>query len=73
MRAMTMAKGPRRPSYHDIQAPELFRAGIALRRSYLTGPANTPEEAAMASLIEGVEQPEKTLLHFGPLPPLKRD
>lgn len=67
-----MIKGPRRPHYHDTQPPALFRAGIALRRSFLTGPANTVEEAEMASLIEDVEQPEKTWLHFGPLPPVNR-
>ena len=63
-----MVKGPRRPIYHDIQPPELFRAGIALRRSYLTGPADTPEEAAMKSLIEDVEQPDKTELVLRSLP-----
>ncbi|WP_299648284.1 hypothetical protein [Sphingomonas bacterium] len=67
-----MSKGPRRPLYQDIQPPELFRAGVALRRSYLTGPADTPEETELARLIEDVEQPEQTVLHFGPLPPIDR-
>jgi hypothetical protein len=63
-----MVKRPRRPQYHDIQPPELFRTGVALRRSYLTGPADTPEEAVMKAMIEGVEQPEKTQLLLRPRP-----
>ncbi|HEU0045728.1 hypothetical protein [Sphingomonas sp.] len=67
---MTKSRGP---LPHDIQPPDVFLTGVALRRSYLTGPGGTPEEAELARLIATVEQPEKTRLHFGPLPPLQRD
>lgn len=45
-----MSKSPRRPLYHDYQPPELYRTGVALRRSFLTGPA-TDEEAELKSLL----------------------
>ena len=49
-----MAKS-RRPLYHDYQPPRLYRAGVTLRRGFLTGPAATPEEEAMKELIARAE------------------
>ncbi|WP_174292168.1 hypothetical protein [Sphingomonas bacterium] len=47
-----MPKTPRRPLFQDYQQPRLFRAGMTLRRSFLTGPAATPEEEEMKALID---------------------
>ena len=41
----------RRPRYHDYQPPNLYRAGCTLRRSYLTGRADSEEEERMRSLL----------------------
>ena len=41
----------RRPALHDTQPPPLYRTGLTLRRTFLTGPAQTPEEEAMKALL----------------------
>lgn len=33
----------RRMFYHDHQKPNLYRLGVVLRRTFLLGPAATPE------------------------------
>ncbi|WP_425228443.1 hypothetical protein [Sphingomonas sp.] len=47
----------RRPLYHDYQEPELHRTGIALRRGYGTGPADTAEERTMREMLKRVDSP----------------
>lgn len=54
-----MAQPPRRPLYHDYQAPRLFRAGVTLRRSFATGPAETPEEQALHDVLKRVDEPTR--------------
>lgn len=49
--------GPRRPALHDYQPPRLYRAGITLRRTFLTGPAATPEEEEMKALLQRADAP----------------
>lgn len=45
-----------RPRYHDYQPPSLYRAGCTLRRSYLTGKADTVEEGMMKRLLERFDE-----------------
>ena len=52
-----MANPPRRPLYHDYQPPRLYRAGAALRRGFLTGPAETPEEQALREVLNKADEP----------------
>ena len=40
----------RRLLYHDYQPPRVYRAGVTLRRTFLTGPAATPEEEALKAI-----------------------
>ena len=46
----------RRPHYHDYQPPRLYRAGVSLRRSYLTGAADSTEEGMMRRLLERFDE-----------------
>lgn len=45
-----------RPKYHDYQPPKLYQAGCTLRRSYLTGKADSVEEGMMLRLLERFDQ-----------------
>lgn len=51
-----MTDYPRRPHYHDYQHPRLYRAGVTLRRSYLTGAADSTEEGMMKALLKRVDE-----------------
>ena len=51
-----MASPPRRPLYHDYQPPRLFRAGVTLRRSFLTGPSETPEELELREVLKKADE-----------------
>ena len=42
--------------YHDYQPPRLYRTGVSLRRSYLTGAADTQEESMMKRLLERFDE-----------------
>ena len=52
-----MSDYPRRPHYHDYQPPRLYRTGVSLRRSYLTGASDSVEEGMMKALLRRVDEP----------------
>ena len=59
-----MANFLRRLLYHDYQPPKLYQAGVTLRRSFLTGPAATPEEESLKAILDDVNHvpvPDKLL------------
>lgn len=51
-----MSDQPPRPKYHDYQPPRLYQAGCTLRRSYLTGRADSVEEGMMQSLLRRFDE-----------------
>ena len=51
-----MANFLRRIFYHDHQTPRLYRAGVLLRRTFLLGPAATPEETSLQELLDQVDR-----------------
>ena len=46
----------RRPAYHDYQPPKLYQAGVTLRRTYLTGAADSVEERMMQRLLKRFDE-----------------
>ncbi len=61
-----MTDQPRRPQYHDYQPPRVYRAGVTLRRSYLTGAAGSVEEAMMKALLDRFDERTNATTEFLP-------
>ena len=64
----SMPDQPRRPSYQDYQSPSLYRAGVSLRRSYLTGAADSVEEGMMKALLARFDERTSAVTEFLPRP-----
>lgn len=56
----------RRPSYQDYQHPSLYRTGLSLRRSYLTGEADSVEEGMMLALLKRFDERHSAPTTFAP-------
>lgn len=63
-----MTDPDRRPSYQDYQAPSLYRTGLSLRRSYLTGAADSVEEGMMKALLKRFDERTGATTEFLPKP-----
>lgn len=57
-----------RPAFQDYQPPSLYRTGLSLRRSYLTGAAGSPEEEAMKALLTRFDERTSAATEFLPRP-----
>ena len=61
-----MTDHPQRPNYHDYQPPRVYRAGVSLRRSYLTGAADSVEEGMMKALLDRFDERHSAVTEFKP-------